>query len=185
MTLGAALLVLAGVMAPLGLRDEIVPGSSQAIEFEYVRDQTSWGKVTPVRPDRRFGRYCEFGRRLNCPGQYQGIDFVEMPPGSGNLTSVKKDPSSTINTTLPANYTAMFSSGTADVGNTVSGMFDVQYRRWKAQYNDIGTCPLSLGGFLASLGPAGGQRQLPCPRLLSCPRVTPQTPGSPPPIDKN
>jgi hypothetical protein len=137
MTLGAALLVLAGVMAPLGLRDEIVAGSPQPVEFEYVRDQTSWGKITPVRPDRRFGRYCEFGQRLNCPGQYQGIDFVEKPPGSGNWTSVRKDPTSTINTTLPVNYTDMFSSATADVGNTVSGMFDVQYRRWTVTYDEI------------------------------------------------
>jgi hypothetical protein len=135
MTLGAVLLIVAGVTAPLGLRDEIVPGSLQPIQFQYVRDPTTWGKVTPGRPDLKFGRQCEFGRRINCPGQYQGVDFVEVSPG--RLQSVKKDNSSTVNTTIPANYTAMFASATGDAGNTVSGMFDVQYRRWIVNLEEI------------------------------------------------
>jgi hypothetical protein len=136
-TLAALLLVVAGVLAPLGLRDEIVPGPSQPVRFEYVRDPTSWGKITPVRPELRFSRHCEYGRRINCPGQYQGVDFVEKPPGSGNFTSVRASNASFVNTTLPVNYTAMFASATSDAGNTVSGMFDIQYRRWTVRFVDI------------------------------------------------
>jgi len=135
MTLGAALVILAGVVTPLGLRDEIVPGPTQPAKFEYVRDPTSWGKITPERPNLRFGRSCEYGRRINCPGQYQGVDFVEISPGV--LQSVKRDNSSTVNTTIPANYTVMFSSATSDARNTVSGLFDVQYRRWTVTLTDI------------------------------------------------
>ena len=128
MTLGAALLILAGVTAPLGLRDETVPGDSRQVQFQYARDPTPWGRITPGRPDLRFGRHCEFARRINCPGQYQGVDFVQVSPG--RFESVKRDNSSTIDTTVPANYTAMFASATGGNGSTLSGMFDVQYRRW-------------------------------------------------------
>ena len=82
-----------------------------------------------------FGRYCEFGRRINCPGQYQGVDFVEVSPG--RLQSVKQDASSTINTTIPANITEMFTSATSGSGNTLSGLFDIQYRRWRISFADI------------------------------------------------
>ncbi|RYP19737.1 hypothetical protein DL765_003160 [Monosporascus sp. GIB2] len=135
MTLGAILLVVAGIMAPLGLREEIAPGPSEPVYFQYAKDLTSWGRITMPRPDHRFGRYCEFGRRINCPGQYQGVDLNETSPGSWE--SVKTDNSSTVNTTLPANFTAMFSSATNDAGNTLSGLFDIQYRRWKASQEGI------------------------------------------------
>lgn len=49
----------------------------------------------------------------------------------GVFQSQKLYEGATINLTIPVNYTAMFSSATSDKGNTVSGMFDIQYRRWK------------------------------------------------------
>ncbi|KEY73650.1 hypothetical protein S7711_07698 [Stachybotrys chartarum IBT 7711] len=122
-------------MTPLGLRDEILPSKTEPIDFQYARDPTPWGTVTMARPNRPFGRYCEYGRRINCPGQYQGVDFNET--SEGNFRSVKTDDSSTVNTTVPANYTAMFSSATAGAGNTVSGLFDIQYRRWAINFEDI------------------------------------------------
>jgi hypothetical protein len=137
MTACAVLLVVAGVVAPLGLREEIAahPGAARPHLFQYVKDPTPWGVSTHARPHLPFGRYCEYGRRLNCPGQYQGVDFLEVRPGQ--LESVKTDESSTINTTVPANYTKMFSSATDDPGNTLSGLFDVQFRRWTVRMVDI------------------------------------------------
>lgn len=35
-----------------------------------------------------------------------------------------------INSTIPANITEVFSSATSDDGNTLSGAFDIQYRKW-------------------------------------------------------
>ncbi|KAH7310668.1 hypothetical protein B0I35DRAFT_481967 [Stachybotrys elegans] len=130
MTIGAALIVIAGIAAPLGLRDEVSPSAAEPVYFEYARDPTAWGRSTQVRPNARFGRYCEFGRRINCPGQYQGVDFVETSPG--NFESVQNSNSSTVNTTIPSNFTTIFSSATSDPGNTLSGLFDIQYRRWTA-----------------------------------------------------
>jgi hypothetical protein len=49
----------------------------------------------------------------------------------GHWQSVETNVDSTINLTIPENYTAMFSSVTSDLGSTVSGLFDIQYRRWK------------------------------------------------------
>jgi hypothetical protein len=127
-TVGAALLVAAGVLAPLGLSDEIVPGDLEPVEFQYVKDPSPWGTVTMPRPDFSFTRLCESGTVINCPGQYQGVFMNETSPG--RFQSHKTDESSTVNLTLPVNYTAMFTSATSDKGNTVSGLFDIQYRRW-------------------------------------------------------
>ncbi|KAH6696819.1 hypothetical protein F5X68DRAFT_257152 [Plectosphaerella plurivora] len=137
MTTCAVLLVIAGVVAPLGLHEEIVanPGAARSVLFQYTKDPSPWGLSTLDRPHLPFGRYCEFGRRINCPAQYQGVDFVEVEDGT--FQSVKTDNSSTINTTVPANYTAMFSSATDDPGNTLSGLFDVQFRRWTVGIVDI------------------------------------------------
>jgi hypothetical protein len=132
MTLGAVLLVVASVAAPLGLYEEIVPAESQRVEFLYAKDLSPWGRITMARPNLKFSRHCEVGRTINCPGQYQGVYMNETSPG--RLISVETDENSTINTTVPANYTAMFSSATGP-GNTLSGLFDIQYRRWVTEFH--------------------------------------------------
>ncbi|KAJ9611324.1 hypothetical protein H2200_004508 [Cladophialophora chaetospira] len=128
LTAGAALLTLSSVLAPLGLYDEIVPGDSKLVEFEYVKDPGPWGRVTMPRPNSQFTRHCELGVIINCPGQYQGVYMNETSPGV--YQSQETDENSTVNLTIPENYTAMFRSATSDQGNTVSGLFDIQYRRW-------------------------------------------------------
>ncbi|KAH7371589.1 hypothetical protein BKA66DRAFT_423949 [Pyrenochaeta sp. MPI-SDFR-AT-0127] len=128
-TIGAAMLILASVLAPLGLSEKIQPGASRLVEFEYIKDPTPWGRVTMPRPNLKFARYCEVGLAINCPGQYQGTYMNETEPG--RFISVETDESSTINTTIPRNYTVMFRSATSDQGNTISGLFDMQFRRWR------------------------------------------------------
>lgn len=135
MTLGAALVIIASVVTPLGLRDEILPATPEPVKFQYAKDTSAWGRITLPRPDANFDRHCEFGRRINCPGQYQGVDFVDV--GGSRLTSVKKDESSTINTTIPANLTDIFLSATSAPGSTLSGLFDIQYRRFRIKYSEI------------------------------------------------
>ncbi|OCT45691.1 hypothetical protein CLCR_01410 [Cladophialophora carrionii] len=134
-TAGAALLVLASVVTPLGLYDEIVPGESTLVEFQYVKDPGPWGRVTMPRPDAQFSRQCEVGTVINCPGQYQGVYMAETEPGVWQ--SMETDENSTINITIPENFTTMFTSATSDQGNTVSGLFDIQYRRWKFNQNGL------------------------------------------------
>lgn len=134
-TIAAALLILASVLAPLGLSDKILPGKAELVEFQYVRDPTPWGRVTMPRPNFKFSRYCEVGLAINCPGQYQGVYMNETEPGK--WISVRTDESSTINITIPRNYTTMFGSATSDQGNTISGMFDIQFRRWAIDRVDI------------------------------------------------
>jgi hypothetical protein len=134
-TVGAALLIVASVLAPLGLSDKVLPGDAKLVEFQYVKDPTPWGRVTMPRPNFKFSRHCEVGLAINCPGQYQGVYMNQTEPGS--WISVKTDESSTINTTIPRNYTTMFTSATSDQGNTVSGLFDIQFRRWTIDRVDI------------------------------------------------
>ena len=128
-TIGTALLVVSGVLAPIGLYDVIRPGGSKLVEFEYVKDPGLWGRVTMPRPNAKFSRHCELGLKINCPGQDQGVFMNETSPG--RFQSQETDETSTVNLTIPVNLTAMFSSATSARGNTVSGLFDVQYRFWK------------------------------------------------------
>lgn len=69
------------------------------------------------------------------PGQYQGVYMEETEPGHYEIQLTDAD--STINTTIPANLTKIFSSATADLGNTLSGLFDIQYRRWTFRSIDL------------------------------------------------
>jgi hypothetical protein len=128
-TIGTALLVLSGVLAPIGLYNVIEPSGSKLVEFEYVKDSGPWGRVTMPRPNSKFSRHCESGLKINCPGQYQGVFMNKTSPG--RFQSQEIDETSTINLTIPVNFTTMFSSATSDRGNTVSGLFDIQYRFWK------------------------------------------------------
>jgi hypothetical protein len=123
------------VVTPLGLYDEVVPGESKLVEFQYIKDPGPWGRVTMPRPNSQFTRQCEVGLVINCPGQYQGVYMSETEPGVWK--SLETDENSTINITIPANFTTMFTSATSDRGNTVSGLFDIQYRRWKFNQNGI------------------------------------------------
>ncbi|KIW12673.1 hypothetical protein PV08_09951 [Exophiala spinifera] len=59
----------------------------------------------------------------------------EIAPGT--YQSQETDENSTINVTIPANFTKMFTSATSGLGDTRSGMFDIQYRRWKFDQNAI------------------------------------------------
>jgi hypothetical protein len=81
------------------------------------------------QPNFKFSRLCEVGLEINCPGQFQGEVMVETSPGS--FQSVEAYETSTVNLTIPRNYTAMFTSAASDTENTVSGLFDIQYRCWK------------------------------------------------------
>lgn len=132
MTFAALLLVVTSVVAPLGLYEEVVPGRLQPVLFQYASDLSPWGSVTMPRPNLRFSRYCEVGLEINCPGQYQGVYMNQTEPGV--WSSVETDEHSTINTTVPANYTAMFTSATGP-DNTLSGLFDIQYRRWLVEFH--------------------------------------------------
>ncbi|RYP18471.1 hypothetical protein DL767_009832 [Monosporascus sp. MG133] len=135
MTITALLLVPSSVLAPLGLSEEIVPTGPQRVKFAYAQDTSSWGRVTMRRPELAFGRLCETGLNINCPGQYQGVYMNET--SEGVWESVSTDDDSTINSTIPLNYTNMFYSATSNPGNTVSGLFDIQYRRWHLDRLDL------------------------------------------------
>ncbi|RYP73177.1 hypothetical protein DL771_003813 [Monosporascus sp. 5C6A] len=134
-TITALLLVLSSVLAPLGLSEEIVPTGSRRVEFAYAQDTSAWGRVTMPRPELAFGRLCQTGRNINCPGQYQGVYMNETLEGVWE--SVSTDDDSTLNSTIPPNYTNMFYSATSNPGNTVSGLFDIQYRRWHLDRQDL------------------------------------------------
>lgn len=67
LTFSAMLLVVASVVAPLGLYEEIRPSNDLvSVPFRYVKDPGPFGVVTMPRPDTAFGRVCDYGRAINC-----------------------------------------------------------------------------------------------------------------------
>jgi hypothetical protein len=122
-TIGTALLVVSGVLAPFRLYDIIEPRGSKLIEFKYVKDSNLWGIVIMPRPNVKFSRHYKIGLHINCPGQYQRV-FIKKT-SLDNFLSQKTDETSTVNLTIPLNFTTMFFSATFNRENTVSGLFDI------------------------------------------------------------
>jgi hypothetical protein len=125
-----ALLIVtaAAIVTPLGLYDSILPGRSpQQVPFSYVSDLSPMGYGTPPRSDLGFNRQCGFDPLIVCPGSDTIIIY------SGNDT--------TFTTTMPYGYDAriprrkvqLFQSGLAEQSETVSSIFDIQWRSYTTQ----------------------------------------------------
>ncbi|KAF8251516.1 hypothetical protein K440DRAFT_658621 [Wilcoxina mikolae CBS 423.85] len=132
-TLTLLLMTLAGVITPLGLSDAVKPGTIGVAQFQYVKDEGPWGQSTPPRPDFKFSRLCGALIFMNCPGSYAGYRTFSNSTGAYGIPDFD---SATINSTLPNNLTEMFSSATSGQGNTVSGLFDIQYRLYTGVRED-------------------------------------------------
>ncbi len=116
MRVGSLLVLIAGIISPLGLNDVIKPGSRQLVNFEYAKDESSFGLATPLRPSLPFSRRC----------------YHEYCPGSSDVSYSVNNHS--YDSHIPANLTRIFSSGILEV-SPISGLFDMQYRLWTTKIN--------------------------------------------------
>ena len=85
----AVLIATAGILAPIGLGETIVPGSFVNVTFSYVPDGTVFGIETQPRDNYVLSRFCA-NRYLPCPGvnisdiigyEYKSYDSKGFYPG--------------------------------------------------------------------------------------------------------
>jgi hypothetical protein len=140
-TFTAVLIVIAGVVTPLGLYDALEPSGSAAPSFAYVKDPSSFGIATPPRSNLSFSRTCSMGH-----GFYQG---PAPCPYSGNIVVFSWN-GTTFEWDLPYGYSTavapivreIYSSGTQGIRTTVSNYFDIEWRQYSKtadEHKDNGT----------------------------------------------
>ncbi|KAH6616190.1 hypothetical protein B0J18DRAFT_298292 [Chaetomium sp. MPI-SDFR-AT-0129] len=133
----AVLLLISGIVTPLGLSDKIGPIKHHtAVRFEYAPDLSTYGASTLARPGQ--------GENSHLPGlsrdclitstQCPGIDVKGFVPQAYRYRYDKNgtvyNASITSTTRIPQNLTDMFRSHRGRFPD-VAGIFDLQYRVWR------------------------------------------------------
>ncbi|CRG91612.1 Unconventional myosin-VIIa [Talaromyces islandicus] len=142
------LISVAAFVTPLGLKNVVKLDKPQALGFHYVPDASPFGFGTPVRYNR-FSRLCGNLLFMNCPGAtFGGMLTFSNDTGTYNIPTT---PDAIINSSISSDYLEMFTSATSGTGNTLSGLFDVQYRVWSVSADDTGNVdggkPYSIGTY--------------------------------------
>lgn len=125
-----ALLVVtaAAIVTPLGLYDSILPGRSpQQVPFSYVSDLSPMGYGTPPRSDLGFNRWCGYAFPVVCPGSDTVISY------SRNDTTFTATMPYGYDSRIPRTKMQLFQSGLAEQSETVSSIFDIQWRSYTTQ----------------------------------------------------
>jgi hypothetical protein len=125
-----ALLIVtaAAIVTPLGLYDTILPGRSpQQVPFSYVSDLSPMGYGTPPRSDLGFNRWCGDGLPVVCPGSDTVISY------SRNGTTFTATMPYGYDSRIPRTKVQLFQSGLTEQSETVSSIFDIQWRSYTTQ----------------------------------------------------
>lgn len=115
--------IVSGIVTPLGLGDQIRPGSARPVRFGYVPDLSNYGKGTMERPSLPLSRECGISSGFFCPGAHV--------PGLVINVTKNYNVSDTIGqgtTRIPQNITTMFTSSLQN--STIASILDLQYRTW-------------------------------------------------------
>lgn len=127
-TLTAALIVVAGVVTPLGLYDKLEPSGRTTPSFEYMNDSSPFGVATAPRSAFPFSRTCSVGHGLlqgPAPCPYSGSEVVF----SWNGTDYEWDFPGGYSTEVAPIVREIYSSGTRGTPTTISNYFDIQWRQ--------------------------------------------------------
>jgi hypothetical protein len=117
------LIVIAGVITPLGLYQTLEPAQNVQTPFKYLKDDSPFGFGTPPRSNLSFNRNCGSGY-LPCP--FSDTVVIQATGSDGNGTV---DFPYGYDISIPEVLRDVYSSG---VGNntTISNYFDIQWRRY-------------------------------------------------------
>jgi hypothetical protein len=128
-SLMTGVIVITGVVTPLGLYDALEAGSNVQTPFQYLPDLSSFGLGTPPRSNYSFTRLC-----------YTSYVYVQPPwpcPFTDTEVVTTSDANGTVDYEFPYGYNLdipdrlinTYSSGTED-NTTVSNFFDIQWRQY-------------------------------------------------------
>jgi hypothetical protein len=116
---------VAAVVTPLGLYEAVAPARLlQTVPFPYIADTGPMGYGTPPRSSLGFSRKCGGLLPVVCPGSDTIITY------SSNATTSSADLPNGYDTRLPRNLTDLFQSGLASQPQTMSSIFDIEWRTY-------------------------------------------------------
>jgi hypothetical protein len=128
------LIAVSAIVTPLGLYEGIVAEPAAAVDtFHYIKDPTPMGYGTPPRGNNTWSRLCGYLLIVPCPNDNNNATLnVNTPPISITYTRDWYD------TRVPQNVVDVFQSGAAEIGDSVSSSFDIEYRSYvKAVIDDV------------------------------------------------
>ncbi|KAM0269840.1 hypothetical protein ACHAQH_009634 [Verticillium albo-atrum] len=144
----ALITTIAGVVTPLGLREEFALLAERGATFSYIKDDSPYGMATSPRGVLDFTRLCSQGPGgpmsgpRACPYSDSVVEWKE------NSTGIYYNIPDTYNTSVPSILREVYSSGTQD-GSTVSNFFDIEWRRLTTKRNELtdGFKPYAVGNY--------------------------------------
>ncbi|KAF2271016.1 hypothetical protein CC78DRAFT_563594 [Lojkania enalia] len=122
-----SLISVTSIVTPLGLYQTVLPQDRLKEEtFSYAKDLSPMGLGTlPRRNDFGLSRFC-FGYKPEiCP--WSETVFIE----ESNATDYTADLPEGYDVRIPQNITEIYSAGLSKLSNTVSSVFDIQWRTYR------------------------------------------------------
>ncbi len=117
------LISVAAIVTPLGLYQTVEPGSKESELFRFLKDDSPFGLGTPDRMTGPFTRSC--GLTDACPGSWKNETCVQQ----GLLQNCSDV---VYGRSIPDIWMSTFREGANQVAQSVSSIFDVQ---WRTQVN--------------------------------------------------
>jgi hypothetical protein len=122
-TFAAVLIIVAGILTPIGLGETIVAGSFVNAKFEYATDPTSFGSETPPRNLYTLSRTCADGL-VPCPGVDPSDSVIIQDEYSSSNTTL-------FDAYVLPNITDCFASGFRSMGDLRTSPFEIQFRQYQ------------------------------------------------------
>ncbi|KAL2142653.1 hypothetical protein VTI28DRAFT_867 [Corynascus sepedonium] len=116
-TVTVLLISVAAIVTPLGLYSTIEPGEIELERFKFVKDESPFGYALNARISGPFSRNCG---SLPCPGSWRNMTCVQEGLGQ-NCTSK-------FGRAIPDVWRSTFREGARQVSESVSSIFDIQWR---------------------------------------------------------
>lgn len=138
-TLGILLIGIAGVVTPLGLYSAVVAEGSSDGVFEYVKDMGPFGIATPGRSDLGFCRRCGSFVPVLCPGSTTPYNL------EGNFSKGAVSMPQGYDGHIPKDRFEFFGSGINRNSDTISGVWDIEWRNFNYRQDKTQDIPMNNG----------------------------------------
>lgn len=132
----ALLTLIASIVTPLGLSDSFRTRRVFTAKFSHVVDTSVFGQGSTARGSYSTSRLCGSMLQQICPGQINtnGLTTSINRDKDGFITEWELDDNDGkgwIDARVPSNITDVFTSAGDRYGESVAGLFDIQYRNYQ------------------------------------------------------
>lgn len=135
--IGTILLLVTGIVTPLGLSEGIRGSLVRNPHFKYAPDSSLFGLGTPSREAYSLSRLCGSFLLQVCPGQTDTGGLTTYKNSTTWVLDTGANNTGWIDAKIPKNITEIFTSADGAYGAGVANVFDIQYRTFQFKvYNN-------------------------------------------------